>query len=157
MLTSLNFKSILNSVWIAFALVLLVGCSGGNPNLTVVSGVVKANGEPVTEGEIMFYPTGGRPAISQIGPDGRYELTSFKRGDGVPPGTHKVTISSYSTNGNNAPAPTDINEETMADYREQKIVWLIPQKYSERSTSTLTAEVKAGEPNEINFDSADFE
>lgn len=159
MLTSLNFKSVSNLVWMACVLTLLVGCSGGNPNLTAVSGTVKANGEAVSEGEIMFFPSGGgRPARAQIGPDGRYELTSFKKGDGVPLGSHDVTITAYKTQRpNNAPEANDINEETEANMAEAKIVWLIPRKFSERATSTLTAEVKKGEPNEIDFDSADFE
>lgn len=158
MVFSSSPKSTRSFVLLACTMGLLCGCFGSDSGLTVVSGVVKVNGEPATEGEIMFYPTSGRPAMSQIRPDGTYELTSFKKGDGVTPGKHKVTISVNETiRPNNAAAPNDINEENAANMAEGKIVWLIPQKYSERNTTTLTAEVEAGKPNEINFDSADFE
>ena len=135
------------------------GCSGGDPNLSVVNGTVKAKGEPVLSGEVMFYPTGGgRPAVGLIGPDGRYELTSFNKGDGVTPGRHKVTINANKLDRpNNAPSPTSVEEETAAYMDGVTITWLIPKKYSQLRTTTLTAEVAAGQPNEINFDSADFE
>ena len=157
MFNRLSIKHIRNFALVAIYCAFVIGCSNDS-GLTSVSGIVTVDGKPVTEGTIMFYPTGGRPAASQIAPDGSYELTSFKRGDGVPAGNHKVTISAYTTiRPKNAVAPTNINEETEANMAEGKIVWLVDKKYSKLQTSKITAEVKAGEPNEINFDSADFE
>ena len=124
--------------------------------MTAVSGVVKAKGKPVTEGEVMFYPAaGGRPSMGTIGEDGRYELTSKKKGDGAVPGSYKVTISAAKTL-NAVPAPESMDDETEANMAEAKMIWLIPEKYSNLRTSTLTAEVEKGKANEINFDSADF-
>lgn len=67
-------------------------------------------------------------------------------------------VSAYITkHPNNAPAPNNINEETEANMAEARMLWLIPQKYSELRTTTLSAQVEHGKPMEINFDSADFE
>lgn len=151
-------KRIWTSIPIICTLVFFTGCTGQSKNLTAVSGTVKAKGKLVSAGEIMFYPSGGgRPAVSEIDSEGRYELTSFEKGDGVVPGSHKVTISVYDTKRpNNAPAPNSVEEETEANMAEAKIIWLIPSKYSELNTTTLTAEVEKGKAMEINFDSADF-
>ena len=143
----------------ACLLALFCGCGNKHPSLVGVKGIVKADGETVSDGQIMFLPTGGgRPASGPIGPDGQYELTSFKKGDGVPPGSYKVTINVHKTVGPDRDADvTDINDEAVGNDSVQKLVWVIPQKYSSRGSTTLKAEVKAGEDNEINFDSADFD
>ncbi len=64
------------------------GCGDGKPSTdtslteATVTGVVKANGEPVTEGgTIAFNPSNyGRKVAArtaQIGPDGRYTITTY--------------------------------------------------------------------------------
>ena len=64
------------------------GCGDGKPSTdtslteATVTGVVKANGEPVTEGgTIAFNPSNyGRKVAArtaEIGPDGRYTLTTY--------------------------------------------------------------------------------
>ena len=157
MFNRLSIKHIRNFALVAIYCAFVIGCSNDS-GLTSVSGIVTVDGKPVTEGTIMFYPTGGRPAASQIAPDGSYELSSFKSGSGVPATTRQVPVSTYTTSTPKiAQSPTYPNEETEANMAEGKIVWLVDKKYSKLQTSKITAEVKAGEPNEINFDSADFE
>lgn len=154
-----DFRPFWSTTLIVCTVALMAGCFGQGRDLTAVSGTVKANGKLVTEGQIMFYPAGGgRPAIGQIDSEGRYELSSYTKNDGVAAGKHKVTLSVYKTKRrNNLPAPNSVEEETEANMAEAKIIWLIPEKYSELFSSTLTAEVEKGKKNEINFDSADFE
>ena len=60
-----------------------------------VKGKVTYKGKPLTEGEIVFEPdNSGREAHGSIQPDGSFELTTFKTGDGAVPGTHRVAVTS---------------------------------------------------------------
>ncbi len=151
-----------NSIWtfipLVFTIMLFAGCSGRAGSLTSVSGVVKANGKRVSQGEIMFYPSGGgRPAMGIIGPDGRYKLTSFKAGDGVVPGSHKVTITVQTSSlPKGVEEVNSVEEETSFSWERERVTWVIPEKYSVLHSTTLTAEVEKGKAMEINFDSADF-
>jgi hypothetical protein len=65
--------------WIlTLALTLSLGGCGGNEKLAPVSGVVKFNGKPVADIEVIFQPvtesvtTPGPAAFGVTGPDGRY-------------------------------------------------------------------------------------
>jgi hypothetical protein len=110
-----------------------------------VRGKITYNGKPVTVGTVTFYPEVMGPAgYGAINPDGTYTLSTYEKDDGAVVGKHKVAITSKEEQTNfeaNAP-PTDGK-------------WLIPAKYFLEATSGLTAEVKAGEENEINFDLKD--
>lgn len=75
-----------------------------------VSGCVKCNGKLVTAGTVVFIPAGidpekektndtGRAASGVIKPDGTYELSTYRTGDGAIIGPHKVQVF--------APAPID--------------------------------------------------
>ena len=108
------------------------------------------DGQPVPVGRIMFHPLKGRPAIGTIGDDGSYELPTFEQGDGALVGSHTVTIKATRTTGSSG--PRNFEEEAQGvPFVEGTTEWLVPEKYSDRSTTTLTAEVKA-EKNTINFD-----
>jgi hypothetical protein len=55
--------------------------------------VTVGSGTPVTKGLVVFESTDGtRTARGPIGPDGRYEISTLKRGDGAYPGTYRVLI-----------------------------------------------------------------
>ena len=78
-----------------------------------------------------------------IGPDGDYRLTTFLPNDGAVPGKHCVTIDARRVI-NAKPAPKNIEEELRKGSpggSEAKTEWLVPEKYSDRSSSPLTAEV----------------
>src|SRR5262245_30958089 len=64
--------------------VLMGGCSSdsGRPKVAPVSGKVTQKGKPLTEGDVVFTPSGGPEgagtiATGQIGPDGTYRLTTY--------------------------------------------------------------------------------
>jgi hypothetical protein len=62
-----------------------------------VKGKVTYKGKSLTQGEIVFEPnSAGREAHGNIEPDGTFELTTFKAGDGAVPGTHRVAVSGTS-------------------------------------------------------------
>jgi|SRR5262245_19929317 len=82
----------------AAVIVAVAGC-GGKPTLVSVTGkVVTAKGEPVTAGSIWFQPgpgntyAGEKPSC-QLAEDGSFNMRTYPHGDGVPPGSWKVTLS----------------------------------------------------------------
>ncbi len=89
--------------WFVLAVVLLASCWGCGSNAgpyagkTVpVKGKVTYKGKPLTQGEILFEPDSGREANGNIQPDGTFELSTFKAGDGAVPGKHRVAVSGTS-------------------------------------------------------------
>jgi hypothetical protein len=111
------------------------------PPVAGVSGVVTIDGKPLPRGTIQFVPddskgTRGATAVGTIDAQGRYRLKTAGV-DGAIVGFHKVGVYAL------AEAPAD---ETAPPPPP-----LIPLKYFNPDTSGLTAEVKAGEENQIPF------
>ncbi len=88
------------------------GCGKQEFQVAKVKGTVTCNGKPLTEGLVVYIPAGaaaassdsksavtGRSASAMIQPDGSYELTTYKAGDGAIVGSHSVQVF--------APAPVD--------------------------------------------------
>ena len=119
---------------VLLVVVLCVGCTRNNPKfektVTVRGTVVFASGSPLTGGLITFHPkdlTKGE-ARGTIGNDGRFEMGTYGKSDGVMLGTYTVTVEpmAYDKNGNIRPAPH----------------LPIPKKYTSAESSDLTVEVK---------------
>jgi hypothetical protein len=88
----------LPSLLITIVLIGLAGCSGSE-GLYPVSGTVKYEDGGVPRGEIAditFQPVEGstatKGASGKIAPDGTFELTTFKQGDGAFAGEYQVTL-----------------------------------------------------------------
>jgi hypothetical protein len=112
-------------------LVALAGCSGKYP---VRGTVTYDDGTPVNKGLVVFERVDGGPPVTargQIQPDGRYELSTDKPGDGVPPGKYKVLLN-----------PLDLS-----DVPDEQRVLPFDLKFLKFETSGLEYEVKSG-PNE---------
>jgi hypothetical protein len=96
--------------------------------------VTLENGTPLTRGLVIFERVeGGAPLTARgyIQEDGRYQLSTEKTGDGVPPGRYKVAINPLDT----------------SDVPDEKKVLPFDIKYLNLKTSELECEVKS-EPNE---------
>ena len=128
------------------ALMAVVGC--GRPALPAtakVLGRVTLDGTPLAKGVVMFYPdrakgTVGRMAVAPIGSDGRFELSSFKPGDGAIIGHHLVAV------------VCETDPPTMEQTKMQPppvVRSLIPEKYTRPESSGLKFEVKTGAANEF--------
>lgn len=117
-------------------LLLLAGCGSSS---ATVSGKVTLDGKPLTKGNIAFYGGGAAAlATGSIDSSGNYTLlTGTDRG--LTPGSYQVTIVA-----NDIIEPTNELTPLMPKL-------ITPAKYSNASTSGLTAEVKAGS-NTHNFD-----
>ena len=139
-------------------LVLCAGCGSGQPETAPVEGTVRLSGEPVTSGRVTFYPEQGRPATGHIGADGTYTLTTFDEGDGALLGKHRVTIRSTHVDVQSVDMPKSIEDEVARGGRGETrmmttrtLQWLVPEPYSRRKSSPLTAEVTM-KPNRLDFD-----
>lgn len=144
---SVPLKRLLASSLVVMAFA-LAGCGGASdaPELAKVTGVVMLDGKPLTKGSIQFTPdskqgTAGRMALGEIGPDGEFTLTTSAPGDGAQVGFHTVSVVCVEATPFDPknPQPTTVK-------------WLIPEKYGVDQTSGLTAEIKGGEENILQFD-----
>jgi hypothetical protein len=77
----------------ALPLLFVAGCG---PSYSPVQGrVTYPDGEPLTEGMVVFESKGVEKPITargEIAPDGRYQLGTVRPGGGVPPGTYRVLV-----------------------------------------------------------------
>jgi hypothetical protein len=128
-------------------LLFAAGCFGDYdskaPKLQPVTGVVKLDGNPMKNADLMFLPkTGDLEAGGRSDADGKYELYVRDK-KGAVAGSYKVTISKrVRDDGSEFPedrSAMGIGKETL------------PPKFVDRTRTELTAEVKEGS-NEINFD-----
>ena len=135
-----------------------------------VSGVVTIDGQPIADAIVSFLPDDGQnPANGSTDASGRYELTSFTRGDGAMEGSFRVTIVKYEKEGEDKPAvsaekPAAAEAESEETGNEGYVPAgmvvsqydegpknLLPKQYSDQQETPLTAEVKA-DRNSIDFD-----
>jgi hypothetical protein len=107
----------------------LTGCGSG---LYPVRGTVTSeDGQPITKGIVVFEGEEAGKAVTargEIRPDGRYELSTYTPGDGVPPGHYRVLLN-----------PLDLS-----DVSDEQKVLPFDIKYLKFETSGLEYEVKAG-------------
>ncbi|MDR2705132.1 MAG: carboxypeptidase-like regulatory domain-containing protein [Planctomycetaceae bacterium] len=108
--------------FLVLCFLLFCGCGQGKR----VGGTVKyEDGTPLTTGIVTFIKMPYQ-WIGTINTDGSYEMYELKPGDGVPPGTYQVTVSS-STGGSEPEIP---------------VIHLVDPKFNDIETSGLTCEVK---------------
>lgn len=148
------------------------GCSRGRqyPPTHSVSGVVTVDGQTVADAIVSFLPDDGQnPANGSTDALGRYELTSFTRGDGAMEGSFRVTIVKYEKEVEDKPAVSA--EKPAAEEAESEETGnegyvpagmvvsqydtgpknLLPKQYADQQETPLTATVRADQ-NSIDFD-----
>jgi hypothetical protein len=136
-------KKIARATALALGLLVLsaTGCSGPDSPIPMsqVSGTVTYRGAPLTKGTISFMPvTGTNTSTGEIA-NGKYSLSTFTKGDGVPPGEYKVAITAWE------------KEPGMGETG----VSLLPAKYLDANSSGLTANVKPEGSQTIDFELKD--
>jgi hypothetical protein len=149
------FASSLATFGVALGLLAIVGCGGdGLPKRYQVSGKVTYKGAPVPKGTITFMPDDpakGRAAYGEI-MDGAYQLSTGGKNDGAMPGSYKIRIIAVDQDMSkvlaNAGGGGGRQDDVYAAMKSAKR--LIPAKYSETSTSGLTATVEE-KSNTIDF------
>ncbi len=117
-----RFPLVVRLFGLAVFVSMAAGCSEEVERVRV-SGQVLIDGKPVKAGFIRVYPKGARDSSSNLDSEGRFDLRSYKPGDGVPLGTHIVTV----------------NGSEMISQSQKK--WHAPPGYSRISSSRLKLEV----------------
>src|SRR4051812_40667684 len=118
------------AVAVAVLAVGLSGCGGGK--YPVRGTVTLDDGTPLAKGLIVFERVDGGPPVTargDVGPDGRYALSTEKPGDGVPPGRYKVLVN-----------PLDLS-----DVPDDQKTLPFDVKYTKFDTSGLEYTVQSGE------------
>jgi hypothetical protein len=128
-------------IMIALTCVCMVGGCSSRPATVLVSGSVRYEGQPLTNGEIRFLPMEGTaaPTNGSRVVAGRYAVVA--RG-GLLPGTYRVEILSRATTGTEPAMPEEGEGPPQPPVR-------IPARYN--SESMLEAEIRA-EPREQSID-----
>ncbi len=123
------------------AVSICLGCGSDRPSLHNAGGVVKFNGEPVSDASVMFYPAAGRPSFAKTDDQGRFSLMTYVPDDGVAAGAYRVTVSKVVSRSE----PTEENPYPQA-------VHALPQVYANVGTAKLQAEVTPGGDNDFVFE-----
>jgi hypothetical protein len=137
------------------------GCGGdGRPRTEPVTGVVTLDGDPVEGALVSFSPEGGsgQSAVGTTDASGRYQLTTFRQGDGAVEGTYTLTVAKW-----DGVAPIPAQTEAPAEQRDYSDgdygdaytppdaapppppKNLLPEKYNSPRTSELNYTVTRGE------------
>jgi hypothetical protein len=104
-----------STLLIAWALLLVGGCSKPPYDLAEVNGTVTLDGRPLTRAKVMFEPMGsstsaginaGKPAFGKLASDGTFALSTYSDEDGAVVGPHMVTIIALPEGEGPAPPPT---------------------------------------------------
>jgi hypothetical protein len=132
------------SHWVRLSLVVAVGmlvapgCGSDGLEMFPVRGEVSYQGKPLTRGIVTYVPTtagAGRTANGPIQPDGTFEMTTQKRGDGVTPGTYNIVIYSDEEDPNQPRTREEIESQGAAAVAPKL---LVPEKYLSSETSGLS-------------------
>ena len=116
------------------------GC-GQSPTVKV-TGTVTIKGQPAENVQVTFLPADGRPATGVTDAQGKFELSTFKPGDGAMPGQQTVTLGEYYPPGKPPPMPRG-NEPLPSRF---------PPAYSDTVNSPLKANVERGGKNDFPFE-----
>jgi hypothetical protein len=90
------------AVFLALAVAMIAGCSdNGLPMVPVYGKVTFAGGPPPKPGSITFSPISiepglpNRPGTAQFDTNGEFQVTSFKKNDGLVAGTYQANIACW--------------------------------------------------------------
>jgi hypothetical protein len=107
---------------------LLAATLGCGAKLYPVGGrVTFPDGKPLTEGMVVFEGQGPENAVTargEVRADGSYELSTYKPGDGVPPGKYRVLVAPKSDpNAVDRPAKAPPFDKRYADFKTSGLEW----------------------------------
>jgi hypothetical protein len=116
-----------------WSVVSMLGCGSSGPTLIPVKGRVTLDGKPVADAAVGLIPIEGGPMASGVtNADGVFDLSTGNK-SGAVPGKQAVTVTKVEEIG--------YNKDGSVGPRGLRSVWHVPQKYSRRETSGLTAVV----------------
>jgi hypothetical protein len=120
------------AAWLAIA-----GCAKpGRAATAKAAGMLSAGGAPLAGVNVTFTPAAGRSASGTTDSEGKFELSTFARGDGAVPGKHRVTLS------------LQVSDVPMPGTPEAAAYKPLPspfaKKYAGLGTTDLEVEIPAG-------------
>lgn len=131
-------SALLERVTILVIIVAANGCGRGGPQFVPAGGLVTLDGKPVAEAGVMFTPVQGGPVASATTDGaGRFELHTLNH-EGALVGKYAVSI----TKGR-----TEVTQVANSPMPLMRYIPELPQKYTRRQTSELTATVDADASN----------
>jgi hypothetical protein len=137
---------------VLLAALALTGCGEGT---TDVSGKVTYKGKPVAFGSVVVIDSAGAPKSGSIQPDGTFRVDGVRRGavklavsSPPPPGSEPARRPAGGRDGDDDKVPVNVPP---APPEVIKSWFAIPDKYGDPAKSELTAEVKSGEPLNIDL------
>ncbi len=131
-------------------LCLTVSCGKGREPVHPVRGKVLYHGEPAVHAYVIFHPVAASEAARQmrphgvVGPDGTFQLKTYRDGDGAPPGDYRVTIEWPGEDPRNPSEPNEPGSMPIGPDRLQG-------RYANPEASGLRATVVEVE-NEVTFE-----
>jgi len=145
-------------------LLILSGCQRGpvRPKTVPVNVDVSYRNQPVSGATVTFVPAGGpRGAVGRTNAQGQAKLMTFATGDGVMPGSYRVTIDKFLDEAG-GPAGTS-QEEYQKFWAAQKqgpaglppLKCELPWKYGQVEKTELKADVQEQGKNNFRFDLVD--
>lgn len=134
------------------------GCSKETPlpPRVPVTGTVLQKGAPVSGATVVFEgEAAARPGVGVTDQAGKFRLSSYTEGDGVPPGKYRIAITKFE-----APPPSqeDTSMEAAAARKTEPASApksLLPKRYADSATSGLEETVAEGKTNDFTFDLTD--
>lgn len=112
------------------------GCRPGYQNVSPVTGRVTLDGIPLSEAQVMFLPTSGRPSKGETNADGVYELAYTYKQKGAEHGMHTVRVTTAYTRQDGTVGP----ERVPKMYNEQSQL----QHEVRRSRNTIDLPLVSG-------------
>jgi hypothetical protein len=126
----MNLRQTAVGLCLAF-MTIAAGCNRNGLDLVDVEGVVKFDGAPLAGAGVVFVPSQGLPAMDITDENGEFTLVTANQ-PGALVGEYQVAVSKIKT--------TEIPQPY--GFPEYKTEYLIPRKYSQATTSGLTATVE---------------
>jgi hypothetical protein len=126
------------------------GCSENSYDSVPVTGTVQYKGAPVEGATVAFHGGNAKvPGTAITDAAGKFKLTSYKQGDGVPAGSYKVTVAKLKLEGAASTGPQSMEDAMKSKPSGAKESNSLPAKYASQESTPLTATVEKGKANDI--------
>ena len=121
---------------------LFIGCgSKDGVHLISVGGVVLLDGNPVGQAAVMFHHDDGSTAYAVTSYDGSFLMTTREPGDGIVPGSHKVTVTLSIQEGG-----VQANAHGVEDYHSPiqpvRTTHVVPEIYNHPRSTPLAFDIE---------------
>jgi len=130
------------------------GCKKNPHGVTMVTGIVTIDDQPLDAATIVFHPPeGNQSASGRTDAQGQFTVTtgSSDGGTGAQPGHYQVSVTKMGL----SPLGEQLEAEALREGREfysiPHTISLIPQKYNNPATSGFEATVEKGQKNHFEF------